>query len=223
MIGVAPILAFELTDLLRGDLLWLVLVVGLGILTLIKRGLEMVFGARRGKAPPPGRRPGQAPGETKPAEQATVFEEMKRYFEILEGKAAKPSRRPARESAPTPLPSGLAPPPPTPTPALRRGTPPAEVDLDEAFHLPHGGRRVEAVADQVMTTAGSLAAGLSSKFTALDSNISISHGELARGSDAALSRQQTLGRVRLNRGRKDLRAAILWSEVLGKPRHDNPV
>ena len=101
MNGVTPLFAFEWQDLIRGDLIWIVFVVILGVLTLIKRGLEALFGAGgRGKAPAPGRRPGEAPAERpggrptdESSDQPTVFEEMKRYFEILEGKQPTTTKR----------------------------------------------------------------------------------------------------------------------------------
>lgn len=212
--------AAEWTEYIRGDLVWILVVVLIGVLTLLKRGLEMMFGGARGKTrAAPGRKPGQAPQpaqaptprQAPPASPPprTVFEEMKRYFEILEGRPAKPGgpSSPIR---------------PTTAPAPSRAEPEPEVELDRAFRLPPGGRRVEAVAAEVMTTPGALAGRLSARFEALDSNISISHAELARGSAAALSRQRQLARVRLARDSRNLRVAVLWSEILGRPRHEHP-
>jgi hypothetical protein len=236
-VSIWPILAQpEGTDWFRhlDSLLPIILVVLVGLLTLVKRGVEIILKrraeARRSAPPSPTARAGTSRPQAEPSE-ATVFEEMRRYFEILEGRQpgqkppATPSKpRPASTRPPAAPRRSLAPPqapqgPPRPTAPPR----PKPATAEELFSLPSGSDSVDAAAHRVEEISSEgLRAGLRSEFKGLGASVSVSHAELARGSGPAKSRRLTLDQVALRRDPKSVRAAILWSEILGKPRHERP-
>jgi len=222
------------------SLLPILLVVLVGLLTLIKRGVEIVLKKRsesprpplpRTAAPPRTRPPEPRPAEPRPPE-ATVFEEMRRYFEILEGRqqgtkpAAPPSGRPSASRPPAAPRRSITPPgvpgaPRAPAPPAARR--PSLLSTEELFSLPSGSESVDAAADRVEAISSeTLRAGLRPKFRGLGGGISVSHAELARGSGPAKSRRRGLDRVALRRDRKSVRAAFLWREILSEPRHERP-
>lgn len=95
---------------------------------------------------------------------------------------------------------------------------------DELFSLPSGAESIADAANRVESISSeALRAGLRKKFRGLGAGVSVTHAELARGSGPAKSRRRTLDRIALRRDRGSVRAAFLWSEILGKPRHERPI
>ena len=204
-----PFLLAEGGDWFRhlDNLLPIILVVLVGVLTLVKRGVEIVM---KKKAAAASTRREERGEKEPPGPQKTVFEEMRKYFEILEGKptAQKPSESAGTEGeerAPAGTPDyrfGPAPAPSLGQPGLDPMLDPATSTFHELDHRPthvdpHGDPRL--VNFEIYTRKP------------------LSRPQIGR------SAQRTgLPRIRLTRSPRQLRAAILWSEILGKPRHENP-
>jgi len=224
----------EGTDWFRhlDSLLPIILVVLVGLLTLVKRAVEVILNKRRQsrRQHDPSTFEGRRtvhPETQKP--EVTVLEEMRRYFEILEGRqsAQKPDVPPAARPPAHPLPAqprrSIAPPlsPPREVPAAGPARPPT---TNELFSLPSGAELISDAADRVEAISSkALRKGLRPKFRSLGAGISVSHAELARGSGPAQRRRRALDRIALRRDRGSLRAAFLWREILGKPRHQRPM
>jgi hypothetical protein len=234
-VSIWPTLAkAEGTDWFRhlDSLLPIILVVLVGLLTLIKRAVEAMLKKRnesRRVHGPPTREPRHSvhPETQKP--EATVFEEMRRYFEILEGRQPKqkpdapPATRPTAHSPPAQPRRPIAPPLVSEPRTIPAAGPARRLTTDELFSLPSGAESITDAADLVESISSeTLRAGLRKKFRGLGAGVSVSHAELARGSGPAKSRRRTLDQVAIRRDRSSVRAAFLWSEILGKPRHERP-
>lgn len=196
------------------NLLPIILVVAIGLLTLLKRFFEKTF---RGETrPSSSRKRGSRPRKDKvePPPEPSVFEEMKKYFELIEGKPAP--KTPPGEPGMSPLTEGLAPPPPQvmadvpPSPAARNRSP---VEISDPFDL------VADRDDDILVTPEELGRGVSPDTMRLREAMTVSGLELRRGSGPSFSRKRSLDRVRLGRGRNRLREAFLWHEILGNPFH----
>ncbi|MBN2491718.1 MAG: hypothetical protein JXQ29_12800 [Planctomycetes bacterium] len=171
------------------QLLPIIVVVAIGLLTLVKRGVEILLKRRaeRARTQPPDSAAGRAAPEPLP----TVFEEMRRYFEMIEGRPATttegappaappapPRRRPAR--IPLPMPS-------SPAEATR---------FLETAHAPAPGALPLSAQEELRSLPASRRTQALRRLRPI------------RG----------LPRVRLGNDRMSLRAAFLWREILGRPR-----
>ncbi len=200
----------------------IILVVAIGLLTLLKRFFEKAFkGETR---PPPSRRrssrprtgPGKGPGKDMQKEivktapeppEPSVFEEMKKYFELIEGKPQpKAPEIPAWEAKPSPLPPVLAPPPP-------------EVPVGIPVMITDPSDLVADLDDDIQVTPEELGQGVIPESRRLRDAMTVTTRELRRGSGPSSSRKRKLDRVQLGRGNNRLREAFLWHEILGNPLH----
>lgn len=206
----------------------ILLVVGIGILTVLKRLFERFVLRRDPAAPTPD-------DDGEPTKPPTMAEEIKRYVDMIEGRDAT-ATAPREDEASTREPA-----PSTTTQPKTSATPSRSKSILQRTNRGRDRRSIESGNLEEMTLEP-LAPGTAPLVTprgrpligsrddysishdelrfdakALEASIRVSHADLRAGSGPAERRDTGLARVRLSSSKRAIREAMLWREILSPP------
>lgn len=198
-----------------GDYMFLVIMLVIGLINWISNKLK------EGKAAPPAPRPAQSPLESAPPAADAEAERMRRFLEAL--------GVPADDAPPLPQAAPAAPRPafgaprsaPPPLPEREQSLDEAETTTEPVEHIHIPELRTDSL-PEFETISSRVSADSDGDFVTVSSAIS-AVPECPRHPEAAPTPAPAQGAVRDTivarlRSRPDLRAALILSEILGRPK-----